>query len=172
MGLKEIKVNECYDDYKLSEGISVIFTSAGLEMLATFDRPTQKEIDMFQNGRIELRVLMYQEKLPYVIIKFQNSQFMDCPLIIHEDITEDDLREIEKDMGYALNIILADNNNGQVKVLRLIGLEHDFSEIVRKMVIKAGKMELNEALRLAKEVQKFPTKALWDRATYHINKKK
>lgn len=162
-----LEVGKIYKKFiGLPQGLSCHFTESGFQVLITFDKPTQQEIKDIKEGKIQLAMLVKNDIL-MMLFKFGNQQWMDCCVAKRPEHDKIISKIEDERIGYGMHIILTDVFNGEVKVLRTIGLDHNFSKAFWKLMNLIKPREELESYMKTLEVQAaYSTKELLKLCVY------
>lgn len=159
--MEMLKVNEIYESYiGMPEGISTTLTDGGIQMLITFDKPLDEEINFIRQGKAEFKLIVKND-IPFILSKFGGLEWMETPIKVDEDQVSSISNIDCSTMGYGLYIILADVRTGIVKVLRAIGLGNKFSKDFNAMILRSPILANDEYIKRVFAVQRnYSTKDL------------
>lgn len=115
------------------EGVKFSISDSGAELLVCFNRPNQKEIKAIKDGNLQFGMFV-RDGVMFILSKFGSMPWMDAPfhVALTKNLTE--LQEIEKGQGYGCIIILADTLTGEIKALRYISFNTEFSRKLKKNI--------------------------------------
>ncbi|NLZ56307.1 MAG: hypothetical protein GX900_06575 [Clostridiaceae bacterium] len=156
--MRALKVGEYYSGYpaRVAEGVSCRFDSSGLVVIVTYESPTDEEIQSHKEGAVSVNFVEIGGVI-YVLIKYGDRYWMDCPLIV--EITPEE--EIPEDKGYALTTVFCDARDSMVKVLRMTAITTKQSIWLRDKIKVLPKKTVSQILAAAGVVQRqFSTKEL------------
>lgn len=121
------EVGKCYVDFKGNEGIKFDITDQGANLIIKFNNPSESEIENIKKGNV--KVALYSENdVILFLIKFGSEQWMDAPYNINLSKHLNKLEKINFGEGLALNIYFSNSINGELKVIRTLGLPTLFSK--------------------------------------------
>lgn len=111
------------------DGCVFDISDSGAVLYVYYDSPSSEEIKNFSAGSVlEVRYVVLDEEI-YLLFKFGSEEWMDLPYNPHLSRQLTKLPVIQDSAsGLGLTIILADTNDGIVKVLRFVALASDFSK--------------------------------------------
>jgi hypothetical protein len=163
----KLEIGKVYEGFiNGQEGISCKFSPAGFDTLISFNKPNSTEVDQIKNGAIDIRMLVKNDVL-FILFKFGTLEYMDCPILKITDYMDVIEKITDDHAGYAMQIILADVPGGEVKVLRLIGLDNKFSKSFYKLSKVTRRMEIAEFEHIVRKVQNtYSTKELLKLCVY------
>lgn len=125
-----LEVGKKYDNWKIGiDGTMVEFNnSTGLTLLVFYNTPTDYEMKQFKlNRKFEIKIKEINEVI-FFVFKFGNMPYMDCafnPNLLNEKVSFNYIND--ESMGLALNILIIDSFNGELRHIRTIGLGHKIS---------------------------------------------
>lgn len=156
------EVGKQYDMFKgLGEGGRWGMGDSGSDLTVTFNNPTAREISEFKSGRIRYKMLTINNVV-ILLFKFGSLEWMDVPYIVHLSKPYE-LQEVEDGQGYACTIYLANNINGELKVLRYISFNTAFSKQLKKAIEDQRNFEVNQS-NINQVFNRYSTKQLVDMA--------
>lgn len=138
-----IGVGEKLENFKgLPDGSLVEADDMGFRIYVIYRNPTSEEIQSFKAERnCEIRSKKIRNVL--MITLDVDGIKMDMAFSPHLSNYITNYALPEEKQGYALNIILIDSVDGEVKSIRLAGLGHDFSVKLMEDIISLKKMPFN-----------------------------
>lgn len=131
---KRIAVGEKHEEFiSKNEGVRFNMEDSGATLTILFNKPNAQEIEDIKNGSLQFG-LFVKEGVIFILSKFGNLNWMDSPF--HTALTPGltTLQDLDEGMGYGCNIILADCSNGEIKVLRYVGLSTLFSKKLKEVI--------------------------------------
>ena len=160
------QVGERVAQFRGQDGLFLTVDGSGVFLLCRMAAPTAKERRAF-HSRQPLRIYMGEMNgVLYWTVQFGDIPMMDCtycPQIVEE---KPSLAVPGEGQGYALTVILADGETGEVLSIRLAGLPRDFSLAMREIVERIQDQPINHELAVA-ALYSLSTRELADRAAYH-----
>lgn len=126
-------VGERYEDLVSKEGIRFDMNDEGGTLIIYFDRPTDPEIQAIKKGSIQFK-LLEMKNIIFLLTKFEGMEWMDAPYHVELSKNLTELRDLQENQGYALHIILVDGTIGEIKAMRLVGFNTNFSYKFRELV--------------------------------------
>lgn len=105
----------------------------GAELLIYFNRPSTKEIEAVKSGKLQFGMFI-KEGVIFILSKFEGMSWMDAPfhVVLAKNLNE--LQEVGQGQGYGCSIILADVSTGEIKALRYISFNTEFSRKLKKNI--------------------------------------
>lgn len=143
--MANLEVGKKYPGKILGEGVMLDYNN-GFTLYVFLPNITPTEAIAFKKGRYKF-ALAEVDNVLYFLSELKGAiDVSDSPF--HFGLYKDNRAEqLPKDVGtnegIALNIIVVDSSTGILKVLRLIGLQHDFSVALINKCLEQSKQELN-----------------------------
>lgn len=127
---------------RYQEGIRFDFDQDGPTLQVFFENPTPDEIMQMKQGNFKIGYWQHKDII-FILTKFGDLEWMDAPYNIHlsKSFT---LATPEESQGYGLTIYFVDASTGILKVMRLIGLEHEFSLKLKEAIEAQGRMPFDK----------------------------
>lgn len=125
------------------EGVRFTMTDSGAELLLCFHKPTNYEINEVKAGRVRFGMFV-TEDIIFILSKFGDLEWMDAPfhVALTRNLTE--LQEVEPGQGYSCLVILIDTSTGEVKTLRLVSFNTEFSRRLKHNIENQSKESFNQ----------------------------
>lgn len=156
-----LEVGKCYNVFRLSpEGVSFKIKADGIDILLTMSAPTAKEIKAIKEDQLTLGCLKIEDILGYAVIgfkpKFGSPEVadMDCPIILEKGWKECIETDISKEQGFAVRILLANNDNGELKCIRLVSLTYEFSTKLKELLVGCRELGINHLVETSMRFQR------------------
>lgn len=138
------KVGHVIESFKgIPEGVKFDMTDEGAVLSILFNKPTQKEIEEIKKGSLQFGMFM-KNNIIFILSKFGSMQWMDAPYTIHLSKNLTELNEISEGEGYSCHIVLADASSGEIKAMRLIGFDTQYSKILKANIEEQSKKEFEK----------------------------
>ncbi len=158
------QVGQRVEQFRGRDGLFLTIDGSGVFLLCRMAKPTAKERRAFRS-RQPVRISMGEEiGVLYWTVTFGDIPTMDCtfgPQIVPGGV---EMETPGEGQGYAMTVILADAETGEVISIRLIGLPHDFS-LALKDTVDRLKTRSADAYRFGvASVYGMSTQELADRA--------
>lgn len=115
------------------EGVRFAMTDSGGELLICFKRPTLNEIEQIREGKAQFGIFV-PEGVIFILSKFGDLEWMDAPFHVALTRGLTTLREVGPGKGYGCTIILADTVSGEVKALRYVSFNTEFSRRLKSNI--------------------------------------
>ena len=115
------------------EGCYVDIDSAGIRIMAIFDKPTEGERKSMSNGSpLEIRLITMRGIMLF-LMKFGDMPWMDAPYTPH--LSKGDISIGQEDgKGLATTIQLFDRGTGELLVQRLVGLNEEMTKKIAREI--------------------------------------
>ncbi len=141
MGMRRLhkyEVGELYSPTRTRwpQGSDYNFRSGGHELRLFLPDLTEREIEQVRSGRAEFRIFI-RGGLLILVYRFGDMPWSDASYNWHmvseeEQTTPED--PVDPTMGAALTVLLIEANTGVIKAMRLIGLQHDFTLALHRLI--------------------------------------
>jgi len=125
------------------DGAQFDMTDGGGILLIKFNSPTSKEVDQIKNGKIRYSI-SYLNNVIYILWKFGSLEYLETPYSFSASKNLTELQEPIDSSGYAVNMILADSSDGEIKAIKLLSLSNRASKKLLDLISKQPYMELGE----------------------------
>lgn len=128
----------------LADGAIIDWTDEnGLTLFVFYRNPSPDEIKDFESDMAFEVAFKDVEGVGFFAFKFGKQEWADCAFSpnLYDDAPK--FEEIEKGKTYALNVMLIDTGEGQLKVLRTIALGKEFAEHFRKWCLNSLKKDIS-----------------------------
>ncbi|MBO4793603.1 MAG: hypothetical protein J5556_03435 [Deltaproteobacteria bacterium] len=163
--MQTYQVGQQIAQFRGPDGLFLTIDESGAFLLCRMAAPTAKERRAF-HSRQPLRIRMGEYgSVLYWTVQFGDIPMMDCTYCPQLAKGKPVLDTPEESQGYALTVLLADGDTGEVLSIRLAGLPHDFSLALRETVKRISAQPLNPELAIA-ALYSLSTQELADRAAY------
>lgn len=170
--LRHLQVGKLFESGRThyDEGLKFEFEQSGPILFIFFNRPTEKEIETIRAGKFKIG--FYEtEGIIFILSKFGSLKWFDTPYNIHLSPPIKFAEELDanKTLGFGLQIFLIDAATGILKVIRYIGLGHDFSIRLRDEMLKQKQSPFNQdtyIFRLNELYKRYSTDQLVEYARY------
>lgn len=139
-------------DIPAQDEIQLNFFQDGLECRIFFDDPTSKKIQSIRKGLFQIKLLELNEII-FFLFRFDTEPWMDAAYTVH--LSEPfEFEEMPEGTGFAFRIFFVDRKTAILKVIRFIGLEHNFSLRLRAAIgrQKAAAFEQQAYLRKVNQI--------------------
>lgn len=137
MQLRHLEVGQLFEPGRThyEEGVKFEFTQGGPILLIFFDRPTEKEVESIRSGKFIMK-FYDTDNIIFMLFKFRSLNWIDAPYNIHLSPPFEFATELEQEnLGFGLQIFLIDATTGILKVMRYVGLGHEFSIRLRDAIL-------------------------------------
>lgn len=146
MQLRHLEVGQLFEPGRThyDEGVKFEFTQGGPILLIFFDRPTEKEVESIRSGKFIMK-FYDTDNIIFMLFKFRSLNWIDAPYNIHlsPSFTFEPMSETQ---GFGLQIYLVDAATGILKVIRYIGLGHEFSIRLRDAILSQKSRPFDEGI--------------------------
>lgn len=157
-----------------SDSVQFDISDSGAVLLVTFNGINQDEVEQFASSkRFEIRFTKIYGVI-MVTVKIGSLNWMDAPYTPHlsKDLTKFTIPQTDE--GLALQIILIDSSNGEIKSIRVVGLSEKFTRSLFGTVMeqKLEPFDHNDYnQRINRIYATYPTKKIVEMSTdyYKIN---
>lgn len=115
------------------EGVRFDMTDSGSTMTILFNKPTRNEIEYVKAGKLQFGMFVKDEVI-FMLSKFGDMPWMDAPyhVALSKNLTK--LNDIEEGKGYGCNIVLADASTGEIKAMRYVSFNTEFSKKLKSNI--------------------------------------
>lgn len=171
MQLRHLEVGQLFEPgrTRYDEGVKFEFTQSGPILLIFFDRPTEKEIEAIRAGKFQTKFYEHDNVI-FMLFKFGSLNWIDAPYSVHLSPPFEFAEELDQDnLGFGLQIFLIDAATGILKVMRYIGLGHDFSIQLREAILQQKEQPFNQNaynLKVNEIYRRYTTDQLVDYAKW------
>lgn len=149
MQLRHFEVGQLFEPgrTRYDEGIKFEFTQSGPILLIFFDRPTDKEVESIRVGKLEIGFYDTESSI-FILAKFEGMKWIDAPYNVHLSKPFEFAKELEEqdNIGFGLQIFLVDTVTGILKVMRYVGLGHEFSIRLRDAILKQKEVPFDDGI--------------------------
>lgn len=125
------QVGEKYSQFRGEDGVFLTLDDSGIIVLCRMARPTAKEKRAFDRRQPLGIGIGEMGSVMFMTLRFGDLPLMDCTYSPHVTGKCPELQIPSESEGYAMTILLADADSGELLQTRLVGLPHDFSLSVR-----------------------------------------
>lgn len=135
MQLRHLEVGQLFEPGRThyDEGTKFEFTQGGPVLFIMFERPTEKEIEAVRAGKFIMKFYEH-DNIIFMLFKFEGVPWIDTPYNINLS-PPFEFEPMSKTQGFGLQIYLIDAATGILKVIRHIGLGHEFSIRLRDAIL-------------------------------------
>lgn len=143
--MRHLEVGQLFEPgrTRYPETVKFDFTQGGPILLLFYASPTESEIQSCRSGNLKFGFVELNGII-FILYKFDGMPWSDAPYSVHLSAPFE-LAEIEGGMGFGLQIYLVDADTGILKVIRYVGLGHDFSERFKEAILKQKEQPFNQA---------------------------
>jgi hypothetical protein len=135
MQLRRLEVGQLFEPSRThyEEGVKFEFTQGGPILLICFNRPTEKEVESICSGNFTMK-FYDTDNIIFMLFKFGSLNWIDAPYNIHlsPPFIFESMGETQ---GFGLQIYLINAATGILKVVRYVGLGHEFSIRLRDVIL-------------------------------------
>lgn len=125
------------------EGCYVDIDSAGMRIMAIFDRPTENEKkSMSSESPLEIRLITMRGTMLF-LLKFGDMPWMDAPYTPHLSKGDISIGQ-ENGKGLATTIQLFDRGTGELLVQRLVGLNEEITKKIAREIDELKKKPFDQ----------------------------
>lgn len=152
MQLRHLEVGQLFEPSvtHYNEGVKFDFTQGGPILLIFFEHPTAKEVESIRSGKFTMK-FYDTDNIIFMFFKFGSLNWMDAPYTVHLSQPFGFSKELKQEnIGFGLQIYLVDAATGILKVIRLIGLGHEFSSLLRDAILKQKETPFNRGVYMFK----------------------
>lgn len=143
--MERIEVGQCIPKFiNAPEGVRFDMTDSGATLTICFNQPTNTEIESIKKGKLEFGMFV-KEDIIFILSKFEGMKWMDSPFHIKLAKNLTLLQDAQAGQGYALHITLIDTKNGEIKAMRLVGLNTQFSKKLKSNIEEQQKNEFDSS---------------------------
>jgi hypothetical protein len=158
------------DVYSYPEQVQFEFEQSGPSLYIYFSQPTIKEIEAVRSGKFKIG--FYEtESIIFILVKFEGMNWIDAPYTVHLSPPFEFMEELDSSpmLGFGLQIFLVDAATGILKVIRYVGLGHDFSVRLRDGILRQKGIPFDKGtygFRLNEIYRRYSTDQLVDYAKW------
>ena len=121
------QVGECRPEFRGTDGVFLSIDEGGLFLVCRMAAPTEEEKRAFRASEPVRIGMGHFAGVLFWTVQFGEIPMMDCFWAPPAPAQTATLPPLAPGMGYALTVLLADGETGEILSLRLLGLPHDFS---------------------------------------------
>jgi len=141
--LRHLEVGQLFEPGRThyDEGAKFEFTQGGPVLFIMFERPTEKEVEAVRVGKFIMKFYEH-DNIIFMLFKFEGVPWIDTPYNINLS-PPFEFEPMGETQGFGLQIYLIDAATGILKVIRYIGLGHEFSVRLRDAMEKQKVIPFN-----------------------------
>jgi hypothetical protein len=141
--LRHLEVGQLFEPGRThyDEGTKFEFTQGGPVLFIMFERPTEKEIEAVRAGKFIMKFYEH-DNIVFMLFKFEGVPWIDAPYNINLSPLFE-FEQMSETQGFGLQIYLVDAATGILKVIRYVGLGHEFSVRLREAMEKQKAIPFN-----------------------------
>lgn len=98
-------------------------SDGGATLIVYLNRPTNHEVSEFKKGKLKMGYYLYKNVI-MLLVKVGDMPWMDAPYSVHLSKHITNLNDVGESQGLATTIMLVDAQNGEIKTIRVVGMNH------------------------------------------------
>lgn len=128
----------------IPEGVRFTMSDSGAELLLCFNHPLRYEINEIKSGKARFGMFVTEDVI-FILSKFGDMEWMDAPFHVALTRNLTKLQDVEPGQGYGCTIIMVDTSTGEIKALRLVGFNTEFSRKLKTNIERQTKEDFDRA---------------------------